>query len=42
MTAEQAALEEQRLVPMMVIHSSNDGTVPFKNGQNIRDVWIAR
>jgi poly(hydroxyalkanoate) depolymerase family esterase len=42
MTAEQNAMEEQRLVPMMAIHSTNDGTVPFKNGQNIRDVWIAR
>jgi hypothetical protein len=29
-------------VPMMVVHSSNDGTVPFENGQNIRDVWLAR
>ena len=27
---------------MMVIHSTNDRTVPFQNGQNIRDVWIAR
>lgn len=42
MTAEQTDPEEQRLVPMMAIHSRNDGTVPFKNGQNIRDVWIAR
>jgi hypothetical protein len=41
MAPEQARAEEQRLVPMMVIHSTNDGTVPFKNGQNIRDVWIA-
>jgi poly(hydroxyalkanoate) depolymerase family esterase len=42
MTAEQSRTEEQRLVPIMVVHSSNDGTVPFENGQNIRDVWIAR
>jgi len=42
MTAEQGSVEEQRLVPMMVVHSSNDGTVPFKNGQNLRDVWLAR
>jgi hypothetical protein len=42
MTDEQSRVEEQRLVPMMAIHSSNDGTVPFKNGQNIRDVWITR
>jgi len=40
LTAEQTRLEEQRLVPMMVIHSTNDRTVPFRNGQNIRDVWI--
>ena len=42
MTAEQTRAEEQRLVPIMVIHSRNDRTVPFGNGQNIRDVWIAR
>ena len=42
MTAEQARADEQQLVPMMVIHSTNDRTVPFQNGQNIRDVWIAR
>jgi poly(hydroxyalkanoate) depolymerase family esterase len=42
MTAEQSREEEQRLVPMMVVHSSNDRTVPFKNGQNVRDVWLAR
>jgi Esterase PHB depolymerase len=42
MAAEQGRLEEQRLVPMMVIHSTNDRTMPFQNGQNIRDVWIAR
>jgi poly(hydroxyalkanoate) depolymerase family esterase len=42
MTDEQSRVEEQRLVPTMVVHSSNDGTVPFKNGQNIRDVWITR
>lgn len=42
LTAEQARAEEQRLVPMMAIHSRNDGTVPFRNAQSIRDVWIAR
>jgi poly(hydroxyalkanoate) depolymerase family esterase len=42
MTAEQSSVEEQRLVPMMALHSTNDRTVPFKNGQNIGDVWIAR
>jgi poly(hydroxyalkanoate) depolymerase family esterase len=40
MSAEQADIEELRPVPMMVIHSANDGTVPFTNGQNIRNVWI--
>ncbi len=42
LAAEQTRPEEQRLVPMMVVHSSNDRTVPFKNGQNIRDVWLTR
>jgi poly(hydroxyalkanoate) depolymerase family esterase len=40
--AEQSRAEEQRLVPMLAIHSRNDGKVPFKNAQNIRDVWMAR
>ena len=42
MTAEQTGTREQRLVPIMAIHSRNDGKVPFQNGRNIRDVWIAR
>ncbi len=42
MSAEQSRPDEQRLVPMMVVHSSNDRTVPSRNGQNLRDVWIAR
>lgn len=42
MTAEQNRTDEQRLVPLMAIHSRNDGTVPFRNAQNMRDVWIAR
>jgi poly(hydroxyalkanoate) depolymerase family esterase len=41
MQAEQQDTEEQRLVPIMAIHSSNDMTVPIRNAQNIRDSWIA-
>jgi poly(hydroxyalkanoate) depolymerase family esterase len=41
MRAEQQEAAEQRLVPVMAIHSTNDMTVPIKNGQNIRDSWIA-
>ena len=41
MRAEQQAEEDQRLVPLMVIHSTNDGTVPIKNALNLRDAWIA-
>lgn len=37
---EQASPAEQRLVPMMVIHSTNDCTVPIRNGLNIRDSWV--
>ena len=41
MESEQQEAEEQRLVPLMVIHSTNDMTVPIRNAQNIRDSWIA-
>jgi Esterase PHB depolymerase len=41
MQAEQQSTEEQRLVPVMAIHSNNDMTVPIRNAQNIRDSWIA-
>jgi poly(hydroxyalkanoate) depolymerase family esterase len=41
MQAEQQSAEEQRLVPMMVIHSTNDMTVPVRNAHNLRDSWIA-
>jgi poly(hydroxyalkanoate) depolymerase family esterase len=41
MEAEQQSAEEQRLVPVMAIHSTNDMTVPVRNAQNIRDSWIA-
>jgi poly(hydroxyalkanoate) depolymerase family esterase len=40
MQAEQPSAEEQRLVPMMSIHSINDTTVPIRNAHNIRDSWI--
>jgi len=40
MQAEQRDPAEQRVVPMLVIHSLNDCTVPIRNGLNIRDSWI--
>ncbi|HYZ27162.1 MAG TPA: PHB depolymerase family esterase [Geminicoccaceae bacterium] len=41
MQAEQQGAKEQRLVPMIAIHSTNDMTVPLRNAQNLRDSWIA-
>jgi poly(hydroxyalkanoate) depolymerase family esterase len=41
MRAEQQDAAEQRLVPVIAIHSTSDMTVPIKNAQNIRDSWIA-
>lgn len=41
MQAEQQSAEEQRLVPVMAIHSTNDMIVPIRNAENIRDSWIA-
>ena len=41
MAAEQTEADEKRLVPMMVIHSINDCTVPIVNGSNLRDSWIS-
>ena len=41
MQAEQQDAKEQRLVPMMAIHSTNDMVVPIRNAQNLRDSWIA-
>jgi poly(hydroxyalkanoate) depolymerase family esterase len=41
MQAEQPSAEEQRLVPIMAIHSTNDMKVPIRNAQNIRDSWLA-
>ncbi len=42
MRAEQSRDEEQRPVPMMVIHSRNDCTVNITGGRNIRDTWLSR
>jgi poly(hydroxyalkanoate) depolymerase family esterase len=41
MQAEQKDAEERRLVPITVIHSTNDMKVPIRNAQNLRDSWIA-
>ena len=41
MRAEQQDAEEQRLVPLIVIHSTNDTVVPIRNARNLRDSWIA-
>lgn len=41
MRAEQQEPEEQRLVPLMVIHSANDTVVPIRNARHLRDSWIA-
>jgi poly(hydroxyalkanoate) depolymerase family esterase len=41
MRAEQQDPEEQRLVPLLVIHSLNDAVVPIRNAQNLRDTWIS-
>lgn len=42
MKAAQAAPGEGNLTPLMVIHSAFDCTVELRNGENLRDVWIAR
>jgi poly(hydroxyalkanoate) depolymerase family esterase len=42
MQAEQTRPQEQRPIPIMAIHSSNDCTVNIKGSQNIRDSWIRR
>jgi poly(hydroxyalkanoate) depolymerase family esterase len=41
MGAEQQQPEERRLVPLMVIHSTDDTVVPIRNARNLRDSWIA-
>jgi poly(hydroxyalkanoate) depolymerase family esterase len=40
MEAEQRSPEERRLVPLMVIHSTNDCRVRIVNARNLRDSWI--
>jgi poly(hydroxyalkanoate) depolymerase family esterase len=42
MRAEQSREDEQRPVPMMIIHSRNDCTVNITGGRNIRDTWLSR
>ena len=42
MRAEQRRPEEQRPVPIMAIHSSNDCTVNPLGSRNIRDSWLQR
>ena len=42
MRAEQRRPEEQRPVPIMAIHSSNDCTVNPLGSRNIRDSWLRR
>ena len=42
MRAEQRRAEEQRPVPIMAIHSSNDCTVNPLGSRNIRDSWLQR
>ena len=42
MQAEQRRPEEQRPVPIMAIHSTNDCTVHALASENIRDSWIRR
>jgi poly(hydroxyalkanoate) depolymerase family esterase len=40
MLAEQSRPEDQRPVPVMVIHSRNDCVVNIKASENIRDSWL--
>ncbi|MBE3637093.1 extracellular catalytic domain type 1 short-chain-length polyhydroxyalkanoate depolymerase [Mangrovicoccus algicola] len=42
MRAEQDAPGEDRLVPLMVMHSLNDCRVPVQNGQALAASWIRR
>ena len=42
MKAAQTQPGEDRLTPLMVIQSAYDCTVEARNGENLRDVWIAR
>lgn len=40
MEEEQIEPVERELVPLMIIHSVNDCTVQFINGQKLRDSWL--
>jgi poly(hydroxyalkanoate) depolymerase family esterase len=42
MRAQQTRPEEQRPVPIMLVHSRNDCTVNVRASENIRDSWLAR
>ncbi len=42
MQTEQRQPEEQRAIPIMVIHSRNDCVVNILGSENIRDTWIRR
>ncbi len=42
MRAEQRMPDEQREIPIMVIHSQNDCVVNIGASENIRDAWILR
>jgi poly(hydroxyalkanoate) depolymerase family esterase len=42
MQAEQRQPHEQRVVPVMTIHSRNDCTVNAVAAENIRDTWLRR
>lgn len=42
MAAEQRAADEQRTIPLMVVHSNNDCTVNKRAGERIREAWILR
>jgi poly(hydroxyalkanoate) depolymerase family esterase len=42
MQVEQKQPEDQRVVPIMAIHSRNDCVVNILGSQNIRDSWIRR
>lgn len=42
MEAEQATSAEQEIIPLMVIHSTNDCTVNKRASERIRDSWIRR
>ena len=40
MRDEQPSAEERRVVPLLVMQSLHDCTVPIQNGVNLRDSWV--